>query len=62
MTVAQLTQSVYQRMPPLVAFAGAFMFLVNGPPADAQAITPVPGTTTRDIAFTSHDGYPMLGD
>jgi pimeloyl-ACP methyl ester carboxylesterase len=30
-------------------------------PARSQAITPVPGTTTRDIAFTSHDGYPMLG-
>jgi len=25
------------------------------------AIVPVPGTTTRDIPFTSHDGYPMLG-
>jgi len=30
-------------------------------PARGQAITPVPGTTTRDIPFTSHDGYPMLG-
>ncbi len=29
--------------------------------ATAQDIVPVPGTTTRDIAFTSHDGYPMLG-
>ena len=25
------------------------------------AIVPVPGTTTRDIPFTSHDGHPMLG-
>lgn len=25
------------------------------------AIVPVPGTTTRDIPFTTHDGYPMLG-
>ena len=30
-------------------------------PVFCQAITPVPGTTTRDIAFTTHDGYPMLG-
>ena len=26
-----------------------------------EPVTPVPGTTTRDIAFESHDGYPMLG-
>jgi pimeloyl-ACP methyl ester carboxylesterase len=25
------------------------------------AIVPVPGTTTRDIPFMSHDGYPMTG-
>ena len=25
------------------------------------AIVPVPGTTTRDIPFASHDGFPMLG-
>jgi len=61
MTVLQLRRPVDQRMPRLVAFIGAFVFLLNGSPAHAQAITPVPGTTTRDIAFTSHDGYTMLG-
>ena len=25
------------------------------------AIVPVPETTTRDVPFTSHDGYPMVG-
>jgi len=41
--------------------AGALAIGLWAAPARAQAITPVPGTTTRDIAFTSHDGYPMLG-
>lgn len=43
----------------LIAIA---MFALTPGLAWAQAaIVPVPGTTTRDIPFTSHDGYPMLG-
>jgi hypothetical protein len=38
------------------------MFALAPGRAWAQAaIVPVPGTTTRDIPFTSHDGYPMVG-
>jgi hypothetical protein len=38
------------------------MFALAPGQAWAQAaIVRVPGTTTRDIPFTSHDGYPMLG-
>jgi hypothetical protein len=43
------------------AAAGALAVGLWAAPARAQVITPVPGTTTRDIAFTTHDGYPMLG-
>lgn len=40
----------------------AAMFALAAGRAWAQAaIVPVPGTTTRDIPFKSHDGYPMLG-
>jgi pimeloyl-ACP methyl ester carboxylesterase len=39
----------------MVALAGQTAF------AQSPAIVPVAGTTTRDIPFTSHDGYPMLG-
>jgi hypothetical protein len=45
----------------MAATIGALLVPSNAVPAHAQAIRPVPGTTTRDIAFTSHDGYPMLG-
>lgn len=45
-----------------IALTAGFCALVLVPErASGQAIVPVPGTTTRDIAFTSHDGYPMLG-
>jgi pimeloyl-ACP methyl ester carboxylesterase len=38
------------------------MFALAAERAWAQAaIVPVPGTTTRDVPFTSHDGYPMVG-
>ena len=38
------------------------MFALAPGRAWAQAaIVPVPGTTTRDIPFTSHDGYSMVG-
>ena len=38
------------------------MFALAPARAWAQAaIVPIPGTTTREIPFTSHDGYPMLG-
>jgi pimeloyl-ACP methyl ester carboxylesterase len=46
---------------PLTAVLGALLFVSTASPAASQAITPVPGTTTRDIAFASHDGFPMLG-
>jgi pimeloyl-ACP methyl ester carboxylesterase len=46
---------------PGVLALGALVAAAHAAPAIGQAITPVPGTTTRDIAFTSHDGYPMLG-
>ena len=45
----------------LPAAIGVFLIVSTASPAESQAITPVPGTTTRDIAFTSHDGVPMLG-
>jgi pimeloyl-ACP methyl ester carboxylesterase len=47
--------------PILLAAIGACVFSLQASPASCQAITPVPGTTTRDIPFMSHDGYPMLG-
>jgi pimeloyl-ACP methyl ester carboxylesterase len=40
---------------------GAFVFALTPAQALAQPGTPAPKTITRDIAFTSHDGYPMLG-
>jgi pimeloyl-ACP methyl ester carboxylesterase len=45
---------------PAAAF-GVCLIAFTASPAESQAITPVPGTTTRDIAFTSHDGVAMLG-
>src|SRR5262245_16374185 len=41
--------------------AGISLLASASQPAFGQDIRPVPGTTTRDMAFTSHDGYPMLG-
>lgn len=45
----------------LVPTVAAALLALCPPAALCQDITPVAGTTTRDIAFTSHDGYPMLG-
>src|SRR5262245_43587370 len=45
----------------LPATIGVFLIVSTASPAESQPITPVPGTTTRDIAFTSHDGVSMLG-
>jgi len=39
----------------------AISVLAPGQAWAQAAIVPVPGTTTRDIPFTSHDGYPMVG-
>ena len=39
----------------------AIFALAPGQAWAQAAIVPVPGTTTRDIPFTSHDGYPMVG-
>jgi pimeloyl-ACP methyl ester carboxylesterase len=39
----------------------ALFALAPGLASAQPAIVPVPGTTTRDIPFTTHDGYPMLG-
>ena len=39
----------------------AMLALAPGQAWAQAAIVPIPGTTTRDIQFTSHDGYPMLG-
>jgi pimeloyl-ACP methyl ester carboxylesterase len=41
----------------------AFALALVGRTAVAQtpAIVPIAGMTTRDIPFTSHDGYPMVG-
>src|SRR5262245_630726 len=61
MTVLHLTRSRDRLITMLVALIAVVAFLMSGSPSSAQAITPVPRTTTRDIAFTSYDGYPMLG-
>jgi hypothetical protein len=39
----------------------AMVVLAPGRAWAQAAIVPVPETTTRDIPFSSHDGYPMLG-
>jgi hypothetical protein len=44
--------------PTLAAGIGALVFGLAPSQALAQ---PAPKTITRDVTFTSHDGYPMVG-